>query len=192
MKLAYTMAPGRGDTDLVLHALACSIIERGHRPVGTVQVNTGSDAGPCDMDVKILPDGGAIRISQALGRASRGCRLDPAALETAVGLVETELSKGADCLIVNKFGRHEAQGRGFRPVIADALARDIPVLVGINRLNRDAFLDFVGGFAAELAPELAVLEQWLRSAIDMGSAAAQPPNPLTIGAVSCAGVRNRP
>lgn len=172
MKLAYTMAPGRGDTDLVLHALACSIIERGHRPVGTVQINTETDAGPCDMDVKILPDGGIIRISQALGRASRGCQLDPAALETAVGLVEAELAKGVDCLIVNKFGKHEAEGRGFRPVIADALARDIPVLVGINRLNRDAFLDFIGGFATELEPELLVLEDWLRSAINDDAAAA--------------------
>ena len=172
MRLAYTMAPGRGDTDLVLHALACSIIERGHRPVGTVQINTESDAGPCDMDVKILPDGGIIRISQALGRASRGCRLDPAALEAAVGLVEAELAKGADCLIVNKFGKHEAEGRGFRPVIADALAKDIPVLVGINRLNRDAFLDFVGGFATELVPKLPVLKTWLGSAITDDAAVA--------------------
>ncbi|MCB1465706.1 MAG: DUF2478 domain-containing protein [Rhizobiaceae bacterium] len=172
MKLAYTMAPGRGDTDLVLHAMACSIIDSGHRPVGTVQINTESDAGPCDMDVKILPVGGTIRISQTLGRASRGCRLDPAALETAVGLVEAELSKGADCLIVNKFGKHEAEGRGFRPVIADALARGIPVLVGINRLNRDAFVDFVGGFATELVPELLILEDWLRSAITDAGAAA--------------------
>lgn len=172
MKLAYTMAPGRGDTDLVLHALACSIIERGHRPVGTVQINTESDAGPCDMDVKILPDGGTIRISQTLGHASRGCRLDPAALETAVGLVEAELAKGADCLIVNKFGKHEAEGRGFRPVIADALARDIPVLVGINRLNQDAFIDFVDGIATELVPELTVLEEWFRSAFTDGAATA--------------------
>ena len=172
MKLAYTMAPGRGDTDLVLHALACSIIERGHRPVGTVQINTESDAGPCDMYVKILPDGGTVRISQTLGRSSRGCRLDPAALETAVGLVEAELFKGADCLIVNKFGKHEAEGRGFRPVIAEALARDIPVLVGINRLNQDAFLDFVGGFATELEPELPVLEEWVKSAFTDGAAAA--------------------
>ncbi len=173
MKLAYTMAPGRGDTDLVLHALACSIIKRGHRAVGAVQINIESEeAGPCDMDVKILPDGGAIRISQTLGRASRGCRLDPAALETAVGLVEDELAKGADCLIVNKFGKHEAEGRGFRPVIADALARDIPVLVGVNQLNQDAFLDFVGGFATELVPKHTVLEEWLLSAITHAAAAA--------------------
>ena len=28
---------------------------------------------------------------------------------------------GADVLIVNKFGKHEAEGRGFRMVVAEAL-----------------------------------------------------------------------
>ncbi|MEX5726690.1 hypothetical protein Ga0609869_000043 [Rhodovulum iodosum] len=52
------------------------------------------------------------------------CRLDPAALETAVGLVAAGLSSGADLLIVNKFGKHEAAGRGFRYVVAEAVAMD--------------------------------------------------------------------
>ena len=113
------------------------------------------------MDVKILPDGGTIRISQTLGRASRGCRLDPAALETAVGLVEAELFKGADCLIVNKFGKHEAEGRGFREVIAKALAMDIPVLVGTNARNLPALERFTGGDATMLRPEPAALLAWV-------------------------------
>lgn len=167
MKLAYTMAPGRGDTDLMLHGLALSVVKQGYRPVGTVQINTeGEDVGPCDMDLKLLPGGTTIRISQSLGAESRGCRLDPAALETAVGLVEAELAKGADCLIVNKFGKHEAEGRGFRSIIATALAEEIPVLVGVNSLNKPAFLEFVGDLATELAPELPILEDWLNSALD--------------------------
>ena len=101
MNIAYTIAPGRGDTDLTLHCLSQSLIVRGYRPVGTVQINTErEDAGPCDMNVKVLPKGPVILISQSLGRASKGCRLDPNALETAVGFVETELNKGADCLII--------------------------------------------------------------------------------------------
>ena len=64
--------------------------------------------------------------------------------KTAVGLVATGLSSGADLLIVNKFGKHEAEGRGFRDVIAEAVAMDIPVLVGINALNRSAFESFCG------------------------------------------------
>jgi hypothetical protein len=75
--------------------------------------------------------GPLLRIGQDLGRSSRGSRLDPAALETAAGLVSVELSTGAGALIVNIF-RNEAEGRGFRAVITLALSMRIPVIVGIN------------------------------------------------------------
>ncbi len=81
MQIAYTMAPDRGDTDLILHRVAQSIVAAGYRPAGTVQINTErADAGPCDMDVLVLPAGPKVRISQSLGREGRGCRLDPEAL----------------------------------------------------------------------------------------------------------------
>jgi hypothetical protein len=162
MNLAYTMAPGRGDTDLILFKLATVLAARGLRCCGTVQINSErGDTGPCDMDVLVLPDGPILRISQDLGRASHGCRLDPAALETAVGLVSASMGQGSDLLIVNKFGKHEAQGRGFRTVIAEALSKGIPVLVGINALNLSAFEEFAEGLATRLPPEPTALESWI-------------------------------
>lgn len=162
MKLAYTMAPGRGDTDLVLERLTANLAARGLRCCGTVQINSARvDAGPCDMDVRVLPDGPVLRISQDLGPQARGCRLDPAALETAVGLVGARLSSGADLLIVNKFGKYEAEGRGFRNVIAEAVAMEIPVLVGLNALNRPAFESFAEGLAIQLAPTTEALMAWV-------------------------------
>lgn len=161
MKIAYTMAPGRGDVDQLLQKVAQSLIDTGFRPAGTAQVNTQRpDAGPCDMDVIVLPGGPTIRISQDLGAAARGCRLDPDALETAVGLVQARLPE-SDCLIVNKFGKHEAEGRGFRSVIAEALEQDLPVLVGLNHLNVAAFEEFTGGAAVRLAPEHSMLRDWV-------------------------------
>ncbi|WP_373050315.1 DUF2478 domain-containing protein [Thalassovita aquimarina] len=173
MNIAYTIAAERGDTDLLLHGLATSLLENGYNPTGAVQINTDrADAGRCDMDVKVLPHGPVIRISQSLGAASRGCRLDPSALETAVGLVERRLAQGADCLIVNKFGKHEAEGRGFRAVIAEALSLGIPVLVGLNRLNADAFFAFTGGMATELPPRPHDIREWLRLAMTKEATAA--------------------
>jgi hypothetical protein len=173
MNIAYTMAPGRGDTDLLLHGFAQGLIARGLRPSGTAQINTErADAGPCDMDVVVLPDGPVIRISQDLGPASRGCRLDPEALEATVGLVSASLDRGADCLIVNKFGKHEADGRGFRPVIAHALELKIPVLVGINALNREAFLGFADGVAVEVSPTPTAVAEWFECIAGVASTAA--------------------
>lgn len=173
MNLAYTMAPGRGDTDLILLKLATRLAARGLRCCGTVQINTErADAGPCDMDVQVLPDGPVLRISQDLGPSSRGCRLDPAALETAVGLVSAELSIGADVLIVNKFGKHEAEGRGLRGVIAEALSMGIPVIIGINALNLAAFEVFAEGMAESLSPAASTLEAWISDCIEKTVVAA--------------------
>lgn len=73
MNLAYTMAPGRGDTDLILAGLATDLLARGIRLRGTVQIKTErADADPCDMDVRVLPDGAILRISQHLGPQARG------------------------------------------------------------------------------------------------------------------------
>lgn len=166
MKLAYTMSPGRGDTDLVLFKVAGDLANSGLRCSGTVQVNSErSDAGPCDMDVLVLPDGPVIRISQDLGPAARGCRLDPSALEKAVGHVSASVSKGADILIVNKFGKHEAEGHGFRALIAEALSMDVPVLVGLNALNLPAFEAFADGLAIRMPPDPGVLVRWVVRAV---------------------------
>src|SRR6056297_3313425 len=145
MRIGYLSAEGVGGTDLLLHDLATRAAARGLRLCGTVQTN--SDCGPdrpCDMDVRILPDGPVIRISQSLGAGARGCRLDPEALEQAVAEAEARLTAGADLVIVNKFGKHEADGRGFRALIAEAVAAGVPVLVGLNARNAPCLAEFLG------------------------------------------------
>jgi hypothetical protein len=165
MKIACTMASARGGTDRLLWEVAARMQAAGVRLCGTVQTNT--DCGPdrpCDMDVKILPAGPVVRISQSLGAGSRGCRLDPQALESAIGISQAHLPD-ADVLLVNKFGKQEAGGRGFRPLIAEALAQDIPVLIGLNSLNREAFDAFTGGCADLLDPTPEAIERWLWDAL---------------------------
>ena len=125
MQLAYVMTEERGETDRLLSALAKALETRGIRAVGIVQTNVECyDSSLCDMDVRVLPGDHVIRISQSLGEGSKGCRLNPEALEEAVGLVSQSLDVDApQVLIVNKFGKHEAFGRGMRPVIGEALGR---------------------------------------------------------------------
>lgn len=164
--ISYTMTKGKGDTDLLLQGLAETLIARGLSPCGVVQINTDCAANDtCDMDIRVLPKGPIFRISQDLGAGSRGCRLDPAALEAAVGHVSTRLEDGADILIVNKFGKQEADGRGFRDVIAQAIVQEVPVLVGLNPANRPAFLEFTGDMAEELPPSGDALLNWVSESL---------------------------
>lgn len=165
MRLGYTMSPGPGDTDLLLARCAEQLDGLGVQTCGTVQINTRRPGySRCDMNVKLLPEGPVMRISQTLGREARGCRLDPSALETAVAEAARRLEGGADVLIINKFGKHEAEGRGFRALIADALAAGIPVLVGVNPLNLEAFLRFSDGISCRLDPDPETLLAWVLDA----------------------------
>ena len=168
MALAFVITTERGLTDQVLSQFADRLKADGFRLAGVVQTNTDRPGSHhCDMDVRVLPDGPDIRISQTLGETSRGCRLDPAALEQAVALVEAGLETAPELLILNKFGKHEAEGRGFRPLIADALARDIPVLLGVNGLNQQAFDEFAGEYAEEIAADADGLAAWFNSVRQM-------------------------
>lgn len=162
MKIAYTIAPGRGQTNMLLWDVAAALQARGLKLCGTVQTDTECDtSGRCDMDVRILPNGPVVRISQSLGAGSRGCRLDPQALEQSVAIAEAQLEAGAEAMIINKFGKQEAEGRGFRGTIAKALERDIPVIVGVNGANEAAFQEFCGGMAERLEPDEADILAWV-------------------------------
>lgn len=165
MTLAYVATSARGETDRMLSEVAANLERRGVRLCGVVQSNTEcTDSDLCDMDVRVLPDGPVIRISQSLGRGSRGCRLDPAALEQAVSLVAQSLATPDDLLpqmmIVNKFGKHEADGRGFRPLIGQAMLQGIPVLTAVNATNDAAFVAFADGMSQKLPAETKAIVNW--------------------------------
>ncbi|WP_368188394.1 DUF2478 domain-containing protein [Aestuariibius sp. HNIBRBA575] len=162
MHLAYVIKNERGATDLILTEFAQNRLQNGYRVAGVVQTNSAKpDTHHCDMDVQVLPDGPSYRISQSLGKEARGCRLDTSALELSVAALEHSLTKTPELLVINKFGKHEADGRGFREVIAKCLADGIPVLVGVNQLNYEAFLDFSGDLAQQISPDIDALSDWL-------------------------------
>ncbi|APX22925.1 MAG: DUF2478 domain-containing protein [Rhodobacteraceae bacterium] len=164
--LGYVVPQGRGASDVLIREVAARLRDGGVRLAGAVQINveTGPDT-KCMMDLHVLSGFDVVRISQNLGALSRGCRLDPDGLERAVGLVSASLRDGAALLIVNKFGKQEADGRGFRPVIGEALAAGIPVLTAVGPSNVEAFLSFAEGLAEELPEDASAIETWCRAQI---------------------------
>lgn len=159
--LGYVTAEGRGAADKLLAELADSLHSRGWPLAGVVQINreTRPDRH-CDMDLCVLGHDHSLRISQDLGPHSRGCRLDPIGLENAVGLVEADLDRRPALLIINKFGKSEVEGRGFRSIIGKALSEGIPVLTAVNRHNLDGFLSYSADMAQAIAPSHDALLAW--------------------------------
>lgn len=106
----------------ILAWAADDLAASGYRLGGVVQSSVHRPGRrKCDMYLRDLSSGEEILISFDRGNGARGCRLDPAAFARAGLWGERALVEGVDLLILNKFGKQEAQGRGFRPLIADAL-----------------------------------------------------------------------
>lgn len=164
MKLAYVSSQKQGETDRLLTELADDLQAGGLELRGIVKEQNYSavyDNG-CDMYVRVLPDGPAIKITQDLGEGSNACRLDPASIVEAVARVENSSFNDVDLFILNKFGPEEIAGRGFCSVLAKAVDHDIPVLVGAGIAGKEAFQEFAGGMAECLPDDAGALRNWCR------------------------------
>lgn len=153
--------------DTLIAQCAAGLIASGFRLGGVVQSNPHRPGRRrCDMHVKDLLGGDEIRISLDRGNEARGCRLDPDAFACINAWVERAVLERVDLLIINKFGKEEAHGRGLRPVIADALIAEIPLMIGVSTRNLCDFLTFVGDSATRLEPGIEAMTAWCRSAIE--------------------------
>ncbi len=170
MKIAVVNSTVRGETDRLISTAAALLQERGVQLAGIVK-ELGAAAGcddDCDMQVRVLPDGPLIAITQALGKGSDACRLDPSAIATAVAEVERRPLDQAQVFLLNKFGPEEAEGRGFCAMIGAALERGIPVVVGVGGPNRTAFDAFAQGMAEDLPLDEQAIVDWCVAAMKQG------------------------
>lgn len=104
----------------------------------------------CDMVLENITTGRQLPISEDRGPGARGCQLDAHCLTAAMVELRNDLPASADLLVLNKFGKSEADGGGFRPLIADALERGVLVVLGVSWRNVEAWRAFAGDFAREV------------------------------------------
>jgi nucleoside-triphosphatase THEP1 len=156
--------------DALIVQCAAGLVASGYRLGGVVQSNTSRPGRRrCDMYVKDLLGGDEIQISLDRGNEARGCHLDPDAFARIDAWVERAVLERVDLLIINKFGREEAHGRGLRPVIAEALIAEIPLVIGVSTRNLCDFLTFVGDSVTPLRPDIETITAWCRNAIERGA-----------------------
>lgn len=163
MDLAFIHAARPGAVDDTLRSVVDALVSDGRRLAGVVpHADAPVGRHPCERDLVDLSSDRRMSIHQALGKDSTGCRLDADALEVAVAAIERDMAmRRPELLIVNRFGKLEAIGRGFCPLFARALDLGIPVLVGVNDLNRPAFDAFASGMALELPDQPRAVLRWV-------------------------------
>lgn len=73
------------------------------------------------------------------------------------------LDRQPDVVVLNRFGRAECDGEGLLGAMAEALDRDIPILIATPIGLYDRWTKVSCGLAVTLRPESASLEAWWRS-----------------------------
>ncbi len=169
--------------DALIAQCAAHLVASGYRLGGVVQSNAHQRGRRrCDMYVKDLLGGDEIKISLDRGNEARGCHLDPDAFARIDAWIERAVLERVDLLIINKFGKEEVHGRGLRPVIAEALIAEIPLMIGVSTRNLCDFLTFFGDSATRLRPDVEVITAWCRNAIERGAHSRFRPRPASVQA----------
>jgi nucleoside-triphosphatase THEP1 len=123
---------------------------RGLRLAGVVQHRSRESGHRCDMLLEDLATGRQASIFAGRGRGAKGCQLDEYAMLQVVSQIERELKHNPKLLMLNKFGKVEAEGAGMRDLIAQAVWMGIPVIVGVPARNLHAWREFAEGLSIEL------------------------------------------
>ena len=151
--------------DAVLLDAVKALQSAGIRVGGFVQHDTPDPDACCSIThVEDVMTGSWHRITQALGGGSKGCRLDPQALAEMAGMILATLDEGVDMIVLNRFGKGESDGQGFRAVIERAMDLGVPVLIAVRDTYRPDWERFSGEFAAALPMDSDVVINWGRAA----------------------------
>ena len=161
-QLAYFQYENGVYPAVALRTAVDMLLARGLKVVGLIQQESLLPGrSRCDMELEDIASGARIPISEERGAAARGCRLDPASLAAAYMAARAGLTTDTDLVVISKFGKIEAEGGGLRDLIAEALERDVPVLIGVPERNLPGWQDFAGDFAVHVTLNDRDIVTWL-------------------------------
>jgi len=165
VKLAAVCSANTTDTDLRINTLVKALMASNYKVCGVLQKPLAMNAPRCNARLSRIDTKKQYDISQQLGGGSTSCNLDTAVLEQAAFDICTSLNKKTDLVVVNRFGKRELQGGGFRSVFERALALDTPVLTIVQDQWSSAWLEYGGSSVSLLDDSFAALTDWLGSAV---------------------------
>ncbi len=166
---AFRIGALRGAKTAEIQKLLARFAERrmheGLRVAGMIEEPAPEeDCGVCgSLVLRDAAGSELIPITQNLGPGSTACRLDSAGLAAACQAVLTAIGRGADVVVLSKFGKIEAEGGGLSDAFRAAAEAGIPCVTGVAPSFAAPFLDYAGGFSQWIEASNTALERWWSS-----------------------------
>ncbi len=152
------------DVDPVLAETAASLRARGVNVGGLLQhFGARLPNGKRSMWITNIGTGATLRLDRPRGAGATPCILDPDALARAACWLATATASGASLIMVNRFGHAEADGRGMRHEIAEAVCSGAAVIIPVKFSLLPDLEGFLGGPAELLLPAPAAIANWVET-----------------------------
>ena len=161
VKAAAVIRPRGGEIVDCLEGFTRILQGQGYVVRGLIQRN-GPDnpACGCTMMLVDLDTSDHYRISQNLGPESTCCRVDTAGFAEASQVLRRAMASDTDLVVVNKFGKLEAQGLGLADEMMAIMAQGIPLITTVEMTSLEIWREFTGGLADELPANCGGLMRW--------------------------------
>lgn len=146
------------DPDRILCDFADDLNANGYFAVGLVQL--GHRCLETSLSARLVHTGEELPLFQDLGTCAGGCRLDVGRLLDAGQRIASAIDRGADVVIVNRFGKQECEGKGLSHLVAQALEADIPVVIAVPSHRFAGWIKFAEGMSVKLRCDRRALDAW--------------------------------
>lgn len=121
--------------------------------------------GKRSMWVEDIGSGTLIRLDHPRGPGAVACMLDPDALARTACMLQAALERKPQLVVVSRFGNAEADGRGLRTELAEAICSGAPVLVAVKFSLLNDLEGFLGCAAHLLLPSVPAIVGWAENIV---------------------------
>jgi len=146
--------------DSLLVDFARDLRRSGFHPAGIIQLGRNCQLIDRRLDVVVFPRDEVVAVIHVPACKSTGCRLDTRHLASVATEIATAVQKDADLVIINRFGKLEAEGQGLIALIKQAVSAEVPVLAAVPVRHFAKLLKFSAGMNVRLPCCRPALDRW--------------------------------
>jgi hypothetical protein len=136
----------------------------GVRTAGLVQLDSWmAQWGDREVRTVVLSSREVIPVAHERNLGETGCGLDCRKLASIAKMIEAAIQDGADLVVINRFGKLEATGKGLIELIQQAADADIPALIAVPEHRFAGWIKYSAGMSVRLPCRRAALDRWWES-----------------------------
>lgn len=154
----------QGAPSAAIQEMFRALVDRWRPPVriaGVIAEDHGLPDRKCRAGyLRSIISGTRYPIFQDSGPGGEACHLEEDGALEAAAAVEKDIVTGCDLVLLSKFGKLEAAGRGLAEAFTMALAIDLPLLTSVSPAFETAWKAFAAPHFDILPADVELIETW--------------------------------